>query len=260
MARTAPRLRPALWLGGAWIAFLLASPPAVLADEFGALARLSVLTDGETDLVAPQSQQVVALPSAADQPVRRGEVVAELDTAELEKEIAELERSIANSQSSRLQFAGACMYARIAAPNEPHQGWLPPSDSCGLDAATSTAETLRRRAFDAIEESTVRAPRDGYVVHNHVAVGDQARKRKPLLTFVAAEKTVVETSIPAVEAGQFAVGTKVLVSGVGSNASFLGTVTAALAAGERMALSIQPLELPFLALDRPTQVAVTALP
>ena len=91
------------------------------------------------------------------------------------------------------------------------------------------------------------APADGYVRRNFFAVGATAKKRKPLATFVEAQRTVLEATVRIADAANSTLG-------------FRGKVLAASPAGDSVALRIQPTELPFLALDTLTAATLQLAP
>ena len=122
-----------------------------------------------------------------------------------------------------------------------------------LDSMNEMA-TLQSR----ITEAPVHAPVDGYLVRHLYAVGASTKRRKPAVTFVALEKTVLETTVPADQAGAFAAGSEVRVASMIDPAQvFLGRVESAAPAGETVALRIRPSELPFLTLGTSTPVTLS---
>jgi multidrug resistance efflux pump len=127
--------------------------------------------------------------------------------------------------------------------------------------AESNAISDMARLQSELAIANLRAPADGFVRQQFYAVGAKARKRKPLVSFVEAQKTVLEATVPAAEAGPFAVGSVVRVADAGNAArGFRGRVLAADPAGDAVALRIQPLDLPFLALDSPASVSLSVAP
>lgn len=102
------------------------------------------------------------------------------------------------------------------------------------------------------------APADGYVVRHLYAVGATAKKRKPILVFVEAKKTVLEASVPADQADRFQSGSEVRVASMIDPAQvFLGRVEGSVPAGETVSLRIRPTELPFLTLGTSTPVTLS---
>ena len=105
-----------------------------------------------------------------------------------------------------------------------------------------------------------RAPEDGYPVRNFYAAGAEAKRRKPLVSFVAATQTALTVTLEEGAAADFPPGAEVTVtSGADAALRFRATVvsSAASAASGGVELALRPLELPFLALDRPAEVVVT---
>ena len=102
------------------------------------------------------------------------------------------------------------------------------------------------------------APADGYVVRHLYAVGATAKKRKPILVFVEAGKTVLEARVPADQAAPFTAGAEVRVASMIDPAqAFLGRVESAAPAGDTVSLRIRPSELPFLTLGTSTPVTLS---
>ena len=105
-----------------------------------------------------------------------------------------------------------------------------------------------------------RASEDGYLVRNFYAAGAEAKRRKPLVSFVAATQTALTVTVAEGVAADFPPGAEVAVTSAAESAQrFRATVVsaAASAASGGFELALRPLALPFLALDRPAEVVVT---
>ena len=176
--------------------------------------------------------------------MKSGQILVEQDSTVLEGRLAQRQRELLGMQAEKREAAvGARQGTREIDQPEVEAA----REILDLQAEITTATTV--------------APADGYVVRQLYAVGAKARRRKPLLVFVEAEKTLLEISIPASDAAPFTAGSKVLVSSTdGRGLSFSGTVLATKPSPsivDQIDLSVQPLELPFLALDRPALVGIT---
>ncbi len=229
---------------------------AVAAD-----ARLVAPPGSETELKATLSAEVRALPVALHQPVTKGAILVEMDVTKLQKELEGERRNLASAQEEKRRLAvqrGATSSSPASNNRTDMSNAQAVSDA---QMAESNAISDLARLQSELATADLRAPADGYVVRQLFAVGAKAKKRKPLLGFVEAQKVVLEASVPAAEAGAFAPGVTVRVADAGSPArGFRARILAATPAGETVALRLQPLDLPFLALDTPASVELAAAP
>ena len=229
------------------------SPPAEPETAISGVARLRVPTGGFTALKTVETLPVRALPVAAGEPVRKGAVLVDLDLAKLQRELDETSRELRLLQDeARRRVSGR--ESRSASEE--------------LDLVMRQADAQRDLVTIQTGLSTAlpRAPGDGYVVRFFYAVGSEAKRRKPILEFVAAGKTTLALALaPAAAAGAAAAmapGTQVaVVAADDPERRFRATVeTSTPAADGGVALTLRPLALPFLALERPATVTLTLDP
>ena len=229
------------------------SPPAEPETTVSGVARLRVPTGGITALKTVETLPVRALPVAAGEPVRKGAVLVDLDLAKLQRELDETSRELRLLQDeARRRVSGR--ESRSASEE--------------LDLVMRQADAQRDLVTIQTGLSTAlpRAPEDGYVVRFFYAVGSEAKRRKPILEFVAAGKTTLATRFAG--GGRSSAAGRARDAGDGGD-DRLGARTirrGAFAPQSRAASppptaawcsTLRPLELPFLALDRPTTVTLT---
>jgi multidrug resistance efflux pump len=250
--------------------FQLAVLLAALLADLG-LASLAGAVQVEVKLVAPPgsekevkaviSESVVALPVAVNQPVAKGTILAEVDTAKLQKELEGLTKSLRNAQEQKRYLATQRGATSSSATTGGRAGQQNAQEVAAAQMAEANAISDLARVQTELATANVRAPDDGYVSRQLYAVGAKAKRRKPFLTFVEARSTVVEAAIPAAEAGPFGVGKEVRIADAANpSRSFRGKVLNATPAEDAVALRIQPLELPFLALSTSAAVTLSAAP
>ncbi|MGE0641480.1 MAG: HlyD family efflux transporter periplasmic adaptor subunit [Thermoanaerobaculia bacterium] len=220
-------------------AFLFAAS-APSSSQIAGVARLTAPPEATMPLKARATLEVRALPVTPGVPVAEGRILVEQDTAILEGRLAKRQQELTGMQAENRQTAvGARQGTREI-------------DQPEVQAAR---EILDLQA--EITAATTVAPADGYVLRHHYAVGARAKRRKPLLDFVPAKATVVELSLPAAAASRFPAGAAVrIASSGGSTASFEGTILSATPTDDDVALRIRPEGLPFLPLDRPTDIVL----
>lgn len=227
-----------------------ASPSAGPETAISGVARLRVPPGSLTTLKSVETLPMRALPLAAGEPVRKGAVLVDLDLAKLQRELDETSRELRLLQDeARRRVSGR--ESRSASEE--------------LDLAMRQADAQRDLVTIQTGLSTAlpRAPEDGYVVRFFYAVGSEAKRRKPLLEFVAAGKTALGLALPATAAAwlpaELTPGTvATIVSSEDPARRFRAAVESRVAAAAGgVELALRPLELPFLALDRPTTVALT---
>ncbi len=248
--------RHALILTAAVAALAAPAARAVAVD-----ARLVAPPGSEAELKSTISLEVRALPAALNQPVAKGALLVQMDLTKLQKELEGEQKTLASAQEEKRRLAvqrGATSSSPASNSRVDMQNAQNVSDA---QMAESNAISDIARLQSELATADLRAPEDGYVVRQLFAVGAKAKKRKPLVVFVEAKKAVLEATVPAAEAAPFAAGATVRVADAGNPArAFRGKVLAATPAGETVALRIQPLELPFLALDAAASVQLSAAP
>lgn len=254
--------RAALFL--AVIAVVSFGAPAFAAEAAGAIAvdvRLVAPAGSETELKSSQSLPVRALPTAVNQPAAKGAVLVEMDVAKLQKELEGLRKDLTRAQNQKRELASS-RGATSSSPASNSRGDLQnAADVSQAQMEEANAISDLARVQTELATANLLAPADGYVRRNFFAVGATAKKRKPLATFVEAQRTVLEATVPAAAAAAFTVGATVRIAdAANSTLGFRGKVLAASPAGDSVALRIQPTELPFLALDTLTAATLQLAP
>lgn len=224
-------------------------------------ARLVVPPGSEMELKSTLSLTVRALPAPLHQPVTKGTLLVEMDVQDLQKELEGQRKALTRAQAEKRELATR-RRATSSTPASSSRADIANAQAVAdAEMAESNAISDLARVQTELATADLRAPDDGYVLRNLYAVGAKAKKRKPLLVFVAAQKAVVEAAVPAAAAEPFTVGTAVRIADAGNpSRSFRGKILSADPAGDSVALRIQPLELPFLALEASASATLTATP
>ena len=254
--------RAALFLAViAAVSFGTAAFAAEAAGAIGVDVRLVAPAGSEKELKSTLSLPVRALPTAVNQPAPKGAVLVEMDVAKLQKELEGLRKDLTRAQNQKRELASS-RGATSSSPASNSRGDLQnAADVSQAQMEEANAISDLARVQTELATANLVAPADGYVRRNFYAVGATAKKRKPLATFVEAQHTVLETTVPAAAAAAFAVGATVRIADAANPAlGFRGKVLAATPAGESVALRIQPTELPFLALDATVSATLQPAP
>jgi multidrug resistance efflux pump len=225
-------------------------------------ARLVVPKGNETVLKSELSLPVKALPAPPHQPVAKGTLLVDVDVSKLEKELDGARKSLSRAQAEKRRLATE-RGATSSTPSGQSRDQLSAAQAVSnAQLAEASALSDLSRLQTQISSASLHAPADGYVVQQLYAVGAKIKRRTPLLIFAEAGKTRVEASVPAADAAAFTSGAPVRIASAADPAkAFRGQVESAAPGGDAadsVALSIRPLELPFLALDTATAVTLTA--
>lgn len=220
-------------------------------------ARLIAPPGSESELKSTLSLEVRALPAAPAQPVAKGALLVEMDVTKLQKELDGQRKTLQSAQEEKRRLT----VQRGATSSTPASNSRVDMSNAQAVADAQMAESIAisdlARLQSELATADLHAPADGYVVRHLFAVGAKAKKRKPLTVFVEAHKTALEATLPAAEAVPFPVGATVRVTSKENSAqSFRGKVVANTPAGESTTLRIQPVDLPFLALDATARVEI----
>ncbi len=238
--------------------------PAFAAEAAGAIGievRLVAPAGSESELKSALTLPVRALPTAINQPARKGAVLVEMDVAKLQKELEGLRKDLTRAQNQKRELASSRGATSSSPASNSRADMQNASAVAEAQMAESNAISDLARVQTELATANLVAPADGYLRRNLFAVGATAKKRKPLATFVEAKQTVVETTVPAAAAATFSVGATVRIADAASSAlGFRGKVLSATPEGEHVALRIQPLELPFLALDSTASASLSPAP
>ena len=234
---------------------------AEAAGAIGIEARLVAPAGSESELKSALTLPVRALPTAINQPAPKGAVLVEMDVAKLQKELEGLRKDLTRAQNRKRELASSRGATSSSPSSNSRADMQNASEVSEAQMEEANAISDLARVQTELATANLLAPDDGYVRRNLFAVGATAKKRKPLATFVEAKKTVVETAVPAAAAAAFAVGATVRIADATNSAvGFRGKVLAATPEGETVALRIQPLELPFQALDSTASARLSLAP
>ena len=238
---------------------MLSATTAARAQGVEVDARLSLPAGAETTLKSPSSLPVETLDAALSQPVAKDAILLQLDRAKLQKDLDNARKELERAQKEKRRLASERRGA-TSSPSSQDPAALRAAQEIGyVEAAEQRAMSDLATLQTELAESTVRAPDDGFVYKQLFAVGAKTKKRKPLLLFAEAGKTVIEISLPAADALPFTPGTNVRLSALsGEVMSFTGRVLSATPSGDRVELRLQPTELPFFALGSSARVQLSA--
>ncbi|MGE0641481.1 MAG: efflux RND transporter periplasmic adaptor subunit [Thermoanaerobaculia bacterium] len=253
--------RGALWPALLVVSTLLFGAFPLRGESVEVDVRLTIPPGSEETMNSPASLPVETIATPILQPVAKGTVLLQLDREKLQKELEGARKDLASAQAEkrrlRQERGGA-----TSMPQSQDPAALRAAQEIGMaEAAEQRAMSDLSKLQTELAESTVRAPVDGFVVKQLFAVGAKTKRRKPLLLFADAAKTVIDASVPAAAAAAYSVGSKVrLAATTAEPHSITGKVVSATPAGDTVTLRIQPLELPFFGPDTTTRVALSPIP
>jgi multidrug resistance efflux pump len=240
---------------------LLAGGAPTDASPAGATAgwsRLVAPPGAETELRPRATLPIARLVADLDRPLAAGALLVELDTGELERQLAAAQYRLESLQT-RKRNRGSAGEGGGTAGRAGGRGASAPQGPGSLEgaeemAALGAVASLQGRIVDA----PLRAPAAGYVVRYLQRAGERTRKRTPLALFVAAARTRLELELPAAAAATLRIDEVVRVTAaVEPSRSFRARIArAAPPAGGTVALVLAPLELPFLSLGEPAPVVL----
>jgi RND family efflux transporter MFP subunit len=177
------------------------SAPAAVAH----VARVEAAR--EADVATRASGQLVRLPVDVGDPVRAGQMLAELDGADIEARIA------AASAQAELAERTHGRIERLAADGAASQQ--------EMEEAAARLEAARAQLADARAQATyvqVRAPFDGVVVARYADPGDLAVPGRPVLRIAGSGALKIVADLPSELAGTVRAGAVVrLVDGRGAS-------------------------------------------
>lgn len=225
---------------------------AALAQEATtASATLLAPADSVELISSVATLPIFSLPVKAGMPVVKATVLIETDKKRLQKELRGVEGELDEVQEKK-RFLASNKEVRRGGGSTQFSG---PDVSMETDLALREADLMRDLIDVQTKLSTadIRAPRDGYVVEHFVASGSQAKKRKPALSFIGADQTLVQVSVSG---KGYLAGDTVVVTSADSLRHFRARVLKVSDAPSGQALVLQPVELPFLSLESPAEVVV----
>jgi RND family efflux transporter MFP subunit len=181
-------------------------------------ATLKSKVDGEVELV----------PLREGQDVRQGEVLARIDTrnlqAQYDRQLAAVERARADLDLATLNRDKnrALLEKRYISQNTYE---ATESAFAGSVANLKLAEADARLAKISLEDAVVRAPFDGTVAKRHVQPGEKVSMDSSIVTLVDLQQMVLEAAVPAADIPSVAIGqaARFKVGGFGTQ-EFVGEV------------------------------------
>ena len=253
-------LRTVLTLTGLFLSLITAAVGAPTGRMTGT-ARLSSPEGAVLVLNAVVSLPVAALPVRPGDPVKKGTILAEMDVAKLEREMRELQRTLRDVQEEKRYRASNKEVQRGGGGST--SGGQRPDNGVETNLAIKEADAMRDmlEVQTRLSQASPRAPADGYLIRNFYAVGADAKRRKPLVSFVAASATSLSVTLPGATPADFPAGAEVTVrSAEDAQQAFRGVIVSSRAGATALELTVRPLELPFLALERETAVVIVTGP
>jgi RND family efflux transporter MFP subunit len=223
----AATLLQALSAGGAKAAPIAAATPVRTA---GVAAEGRVVTYPGADVVVgtERAGRLVSFHFEEGQAVRKGELLAELESDELRAGLAEAQARVSESEAEiRLAEANLRRREQLVAKQI-----LAASD---LDQARRDIETARARRETALAEADryeaqlrktrILAPISGTVVTRHADAGETLEANKPVVTIADLTRLRVEAEADEADAGSLALGAAVAITSEGyAGRSWSGTV------------------------------------
>lgn len=200
------------------------------ARPSGVAAEGRVVTYPGADVVVgtERAGRLVSVRIEEGQSVKKGDLLAELESDELRASLAEAQARVSEAEAE-IRLAEASLKRReqlvaqqIAAPND-------------LDQARRDIEIARARRETALAEGSryeaqirktrILAPISGTIVARHVDAGETLEANKPVATLADLTRLRVEAEADEADAGSLALGSAVAVTAEGyPGASWRGTV------------------------------------
>ncbi|MCF8178607.1 MAG: efflux RND transporter periplasmic adaptor subunit [Sulfuritalea sp.] len=148
-------------------------------------APASVLGKNETRLAAEVSSRIMALPVDAGDRVRKGQIVARLDSRDAELALARSDAALAQAKARLAQVLAQTRRARSLREKNfisAEALTLRETELVLAEADTRAAQAARATAARGVEKSTLRAPFDAVVRARSGQVGEITAPGVPLLT------------------------------------------------------------------------------
>lgn len=242
----------------------LCAPAAAVQPATG-LGQLTAPEAAVVVINAVVTLPIAALPQRPGEPVKKGTILAEMNVVKLEREMRELQRRLRDIQeekrnrTSNREVGGAVAGSGGSSTATAQR----PSSGIETNLAIQEADAMRDmlEVQTRLSQASPRAPGDGYLIRNFYAVGAEAKRRKPLVSFVAASATSLAVTLPGAGLADYPAGAEVTVrSAENSGQAFRGVIVSSRAGAADLELTLRPLELPFLALDRPVPITIEKAP
>jgi len=203
-----------------------ASPQRITATVARGTYKTTVTATGtitprrEEDLAFSSSGTVTRVAVAVGDQVRKGDVLATIDSASLAAQVDAAEAQLAAAKAQRTDDADASSTQRAAD-----------------DASVASAESDLQQARDALAEATIRAPFTGTVSAVGYEVGDQTGSGSntpaadsgsgstPAITVISPRSLQVDANVSAADVGTLKKGMQVEITPTGGGETAYGTVS-----------------------------------
>jgi membrane fusion protein (multidrug efflux system) len=163
----------------------------------------------KTTVSARVTANVIELPVAAGQHVRKGELLVRLDDRDLQAKVQQAREALRRAEATR-DLAQADydrdkgLYEKAVIPKSEF-------DITNMRLKTSTADVaaLQQALHDAevtLGYTVIRSPYDGVVIDKLSDVGDLAAPGKPLLTMYESGRLWLEAAVPEEQSGDIHIG------------------------------------------------------
>jgi RND family efflux transporter MFP subunit len=163
----------------------------------------------KTTVSARVTANVIELPVAAGQHVRKGQLLVRLDDRDLQAKVQQAREALRRAEATR-DLAQAD-YERDKGLYE--KAVIPKSEfditNMRLKTSSADAAVLQQALHDAevtLGYTVIRSPYDGVVVDKLSDVGDLATPGKPLLTMYESGRLWLEAAVPEEQAGDLHIG------------------------------------------------------
>jgi RND family efflux transporter MFP subunit len=195
----------------------LPDPRAEAAAPHGVAAegRVVAYPDAEVRVGAERPGRLLRVPVREGQTVRKGELLAEIDSDELRAALAEARARVSEADAeirlaeSNLQRRRRLAEEQILAPHDLDQA------TRDLDIARARRETARAEADRheaGIRKTRILAPIDGTVTHRHADTGETVEPGDPVVTLADLTRLRIEGEAHEADAGSVVVGAPVSIT------------------------------------------------
>jgi multidrug resistance efflux pump len=238
------------------VALLVFGPTALRAADVPGRASLAA-PGNVTTVSAAQSLPVLGLPVPAGSPVPRGALIVEVDLSKLQRELNAAQKELNEVQAER-RFRASNRQVVRRGGNRQFDG---PGNSMEANLEMRESDAMRELLDVQTKLSTaqIRAPEDGYVVEHLLAPGGKSKKRKPAFDFVELSSVRVTIEMELSAGSDFPPDSEARVSSSSEpDRSFRARVDSLVTTSEGGAvITLEPLELPFLALGASAPVTLS---
>lgn len=204
-----------------------ADAPAARRDRVAAEGRVVAYPGAEVVVGTDLAGTLVQMRVQEKQPVRKGELLAELRSDDRRAELAEARARVAEADAE-IRLAEADL-ERARSLWEKEIGSRQALDKAERDLQTARArrETARATAdrLDAVLAKTrILSPIDGVVIARHAQSGETLESGQKIVTIADLSRTRVEAELDEFDAGRVALGDGVRVSAEGWDGGWRGRV------------------------------------